>query len=233
MVLVILVAASLVSTLVDGYPRHLILHEGGLIETASAVGYFVCAFLLARWGGTAFLQHHVALFATVLLLGFRELDFHRIFFSSGIFRTRLYVSADISISEKLLAMSLVLIVALAIVSTLLKYGTALARGLRSGRRGPLAVVFAIGLAVVAKAVDGVERKLSFIGYQLTDAGEQQLAVVEEVTELGIPLMMCLAVYYTLRKDDSILHRRGTDNLPSAVLAMNNPINEPQRFNSPV
>jgi hypothetical protein len=86
------IAAVFISELVSPATQRTMMQEGGWIETASWLSYFVAAaFVLirmTRWP----VRWNMAV--VTLLPGVRELDFDRRFTTMDIFKSRLYFSAD-------------------------------------------------------------------------------------------------------------------------------------------
>ncbi|MEX0702957.1 MAG: hypothetical protein WD069_12755 [Planctomycetales bacterium] len=186
-VLTVAVAVSLADTPLQAE----LLDESGPIESLSAVGYLVCAILLlcfqrdrACCKGAAFV---------LIALGLREMDFHNLLTTESITRTRFYLSPDVPVLEKSIGGGF--LVALAVVFVHL-IGTRFPGYLRALRRGePAAVGVAVGLSFmgIAKALDGLSRKLAGIGLKATINTVEIASVWEETLELGIPVMFLAGI----------------------------------------
>ena len=88
----------------EGSNRDLLLREGGLIESASSLGYFLCAALILYRGRWAYLKRYGYFLLLVFLFGFRELDFDKQFTTKGILQMNLYTSQGVPIIEKLIGL---------------------------------------------------------------------------------------------------------------------------------
>ena len=64
------------------------------------------------------------------------------------------------------------------------------KGVINFRQSQLAVLASIILVIVTKTIDGAERKF---GIDLSPSGERFVLVVEEVGEMGIPIMFAIAI----------------------------------------
>ena len=79
----------------------ILLTESGLIERASALGYFACALYMMAKGGSEFIRTRGYFVVLVTLFGCRELDFDKAFTTIGILKSRFFVSPDVPLGEKL------------------------------------------------------------------------------------------------------------------------------------
>jgi len=97
-VVVLVIGLTVYISLTDGHVRISLIREGGLIETLSAIGYFVCLLLFM------FFARHVKgywSFAYLLLcMGLRELDLHHSFSKWSITSTKFWLNTEINISLK-------------------------------------------------------------------------------------------------------------------------------------
>lgn len=166
--------------------------EGGVIETLTVLLYGIVLvaglFMLRRGLQAASL---VALLA--LLMGLREMDAHKAFTAYGVFKTRLYVSPDVPLVEKLIA-GLVVLALLALVVLAVRRSW---RALKS--RAGLTLLALGGFGVFLKEVDSIPRQLRNLGVTLDP---QMLAVskaVEEAGELGLPLLLGLALTQLVKR----------------------------------
>ena len=72
------------------YEHPLWIEEGGVIETLSVFGYFLCVLLMLLKGKWPYIKKYNYFLILVILLGFRELDFHKRFTTMGIFKSKFY-----------------------------------------------------------------------------------------------------------------------------------------------
>jgi hypothetical protein len=64
------------------------------------------------------------------------------------------------------------------------------KGVIDLKQSQLAVLASIILVIVTKTIDGMERKF---GIDLSPSGERFALIVEEVGEMGIPIMFAIAI----------------------------------------
>lgn len=169
--------------------------EGGALELASAGFYFVAiATLVVRSGRPGLWQSAVILAA----MGLRELDADKRFTSEGILSTKIFVY-DTPLWEKIVAAAVLGLLIFAIVTLLAKSWTALRAGLRSGERWTLYLAGAAVLTVVSKSIDGLARKLAPYDISISEGTSATTGRIEEVLELGIPILLIMAILETARR----------------------------------
>ena len=173
-----------------------VMKEGGWIETASWVAYFVAGFFLliqtlrkpSRW----------SMLVLTLCLGMRELDFDKRFTTMGIFKSRFYFSAEVPVLEKLIG---VVVTALLVTSLFFLVKTHLVpffKKIKAGEGPSLSFLFSGGLLVFAKSIDGFSRKLEPLGIVPSDAMNHAMESIEEVFELAAALLIVVAAVGALR-----------------------------------
>lgn len=170
--------------------------EGGIIETLTVVLYGVV--LLAAIGAAMGGNKAAGLTGLLaLLMGLREMDAHKAFTTYGVFKTRLYVSPDVSLAEKLIAGFVVVALVVLVVMAIRASWRTLARG--ESRAGiTLLAVGAFGLFL--KQVDGIPRQFRKAGMTL-DADVLAISkAIEETGELGLPVLLGLALFQLIRRD---------------------------------
>ncbi|MGR3484486.1 MAG: hypothetical protein ACU0BF_04020 [Paracoccaceae bacterium] len=161
--------------------------EGGPVEWASVILYALGAgLILARrlpWP-----------FAVVLLaLGARELDLDKRGFTEGLLKARQYTGDAVPLGERLLAAAILGLLIWVGLRILRRHGRAFAAGLRTRAAWAWAVAGAVILAVVSKTLDGLGRKLAPLGFEVGPRADAAALALEEVLELGIPLMLIAAI----------------------------------------
>lgn len=186
----VLIASSLQQT--DSDLRAMLTAEGGIVQTLSALGYIACIAVLLAKAGVHSLAQRWYMPALLLSLTLREFDFHTRFSTKGIFKSSFYLSTEVPAAEKLAALAVTAIIATAVAALTWRHLAGFLKNLR--RKDPAAIAFscAAGCAVVSEIIDGMGRKLATIGLELSAHAAQNAVVVEELAELGIPLMLTLA-----------------------------------------
>ena len=175
-----------------------LLAEGGPFETLSVVGYGLCILMMfALWPKASVARRwYFAVF--MALFAARELDLDKKPFTEGLLKARQFSSDGVSLMEKGVAG----VILLAIIATgliLLRRETwGFIRGVAKGAAPQLAVLIGLLFIVVYKLTDGLARKLEPFGITLGQDQIDLAYVIEEVGELGIPLMFAVAIYLTYR-----------------------------------
>lgn len=166
--------------------------EAGPVEAISALLWGLAAVTILSFSSYAQLGYRWPLVAGFALLGARELDWDKAFLSEGILQLRLY-SGDAPLSEKLIG-GLVLVLILTVIWKVLRAAPAFVHALWVQRAGWAWMVIGAGvLAVVAKTIDGIDRKLADFGVTVPAELVVQLSVLEELMELVFVLAMIFAL----------------------------------------
>lgn len=189
-VIIVCLAVALAFSLSLG-PRALQLtQEGGPIEIATVVLYaavLIAGLALWRRG----IQAATLVSLAALLMGLREMDAHKAFTTYGVFKTRLYVSPDVPLLEKVLAGGAVLVLIILV-------GLAARSAWRSmrGRGSPAVLTLGalVAFGIFLKEMDGFPRKLADVGLMLEPAVLAVSKAVEETGELGLPVLLGLALW---------------------------------------
>ncbi len=187
MILMMLIFCAGIS--VEGKTRNMILAEGGLVETLSATGYFLCALFIIYKGGLKYLKEYHHLFLIVFLFGLRELDFDKRFTTMGILKSRFLTSPEVPIVEKIVG---AVVIALLVYIAVRTCRCHLRRFIKNFRRLS-AVTIGISLVtaflLIAKGLDGLDRKFKSLGVQISDHLSENTSALEEVLELGVPVIL--------------------------------------------
>lgn len=167
-----------------------LLQEGGWIESASWISYFVAAgFILLQ---TYRFPNRWCLAVGTMLLGMRELDFDKRFSTMGIFKSRFYGSDEVPLGEKLIAA----LITAAIVATLFfvvkEHLKPFIKRIRACEGASWSVLIAGGVLVFSKSIDGLSRKLEPFGIEPSAAFERVVESVEECFELSGALLVLIA-----------------------------------------
>lgn len=193
-VMVVFFAGALVFSLTLGEQALAYTQEGGVIETLTIVFYAVVLvaglYLLSRGHKTAGL---VALLA--LLMGLREMDAHKAFTTYGVFKTRLYVSPDVPLAEKLIAAVVVIaLIAMVVMAIRSSWRSLKTRHSKAG----LTLLGLGGFGLFLKEIDGLPRSMRKAGIELDPQLLSVSKAVEEVGELGLPVLLGLALAQIFR-----------------------------------
>jgi hypothetical protein len=197
---VVLVVAS---ELVSPETKDFMFKEGAIIESVSAIGYFVAALLLFiqilkrmpnRWSS----------FLIVLFFGLRELDFDKRFTTMGIFKSRFYSSSHVPVLEKLIGLLIILALFACAYFLIKKYFHPFMTGLKRGGGIAWSVLFIGGALAVSKTIDGIGRKLEPFGVETTEMVDRLTSSIEEVMELGASLLLLVVViaFYRMPSPES-------------------------------
>ena len=173
-----------------------IFKEGHTIELMSAV---FLAFAAGLWWVTGAddmrgRQWHIPAILTLMTL--RELDFDKRFTSEGVLQLRLY-SGPSPLWEKLLGLAVIALILICgwrlLTITMPRWWAGLRAGLPTSWLAGLAAL----LVVVAKSLDGLDRKLADFGVILVPEYGTLAGRVEELLELAAFMMLVQALVYFL------------------------------------
>lgn len=174
--------------------------EGAGIETASALGFALCALAVWTRAGTSGITR--ALISVLMLtLTSRELDMDKRFFTRGLFKSTQYLKDDVPLAEKLLSGGILLLILGCFLGLLYRERHALRAGLREWHSGIVALGVTAVLAIVAKSLDGIARKLEPFGITVTDSLIVRLEGAEEVMELTIMALLLVAILAPWHRGD--------------------------------
>lgn len=169
-----------------------LLAEGGFYESLSVVGYGLCiAALIWTLRGAVLRVWYLPLVLAVMAA--RELDLDKSLFTRGLFKARQYTGDDVPLGERLIAALILAIIICAILLTLWRHVRPFLAALFQGRAWAGAVLLGIGFTILYKLLDGIARKLAPLGIEISADAERTAFVVEEIGELGIPVMFLAAI----------------------------------------
>lgn len=175
-----------------------LVRERGAIETSSALLYAFAAitWLWTRPGATWKASWQVP--AIIFMMMGREFDLDKKLTSVGILRSDLYLTDMASPVERIFGVIVLAFVATAAFRLIALNGRAFLDGLRHRGLWVWALAIGAGFAVLSKLVDGIGRKLAPFGITLDADTSLMMVVLEELLELGIPLMFLVAVIASVR-----------------------------------
>ncbi|EDQ05506.1 hypothetical protein DSM14862_02493 [Sulfitobacter indolifex] len=169
-----------------------LLAEGGFYESLSVVGYGLCiAALIWTLRGAVLRVWYLPLVLAVMAA--RELDLDKSLFTRGLFKARQYTGDDVPLGERLIAALILVIIICAILLMLWRHVRPFFAALFQGRAWAGAVLLGIGFTILYKLLDGIARKLAPLGIEISADAERTAFVVEEIGELGIPVMFLAAI----------------------------------------
>lgn len=174
--------------------------EGGLIENLTLALYalvLVAAVIMHPRGYRA--AGLVGLMAVLMAL--REVDAHKAFTTYGVFKTRLYVSPDVPLSEKIFAaLAVIALVVMMVQALRAAWGYLRHRAPQAG----VTLLVLCGFVVFLKEVDGLPRVLKKMDMALTPEVLAISKAVEETGEMGLPLLLGLALYQMFKSKSAFL-----------------------------
>jgi hypothetical protein len=188
---VFLLALFLVSLFLQGSTRDALLREGGIVETASALGYLPSLALIAYRKRLVDLAPLVVL---ILFFLFREMDFDKRFTTMGIFKIRFFTSPEVPHTEKVIGTLFILLLAFAAFALILRHGRAFLTGLRQRSVVAIGALLVLLLLVTSKGIDSLAGNLRQIGISWSGPISMHAGALEEIVELGIPVVIFLALW---------------------------------------
>jgi hypothetical protein len=174
----------------DAEQQKNLLAEGGLFESLTVYLYIFCLILICfKWPWQKILSSWY-LSALIILFALRELDYDKSHFTHGVLKSRQYFSDLVSFPELLISIVVLIFILIVLASIILRERDNFVKGVIDFRQSQLAVLASIILIIVTKTIDGMERKF---GIDLSPSGERFALIVEEVGEMGIPIMFAIAI----------------------------------------
>ena len=167
-----------------------LLIEGGLFESLTVYGYIICLIIIfATWSWQQILSKWY-FSALIIIFALRELDYDKSHFTHGVLKSRQYFSDLVSFPELLISIVVLIFILIVLASIILRERDNFVKGVIDFRQSQLAVLASIILVIFTKTIDGAERKF---GIELSPSGERFALIVEEVGEMGIPIMFAIAI----------------------------------------
>ena len=176
-----------------------LLTEGSLFESLTVYLYIFCLILICiSWPLQKILSNWY-LSALIILFALRELDYDKEHFTHGVLKSRQYFSDLVGLPEFLISLAVLIFILTVLLFIVFKERNNFIKGVINFRQSQLAVLASIILVIVTKTIDGMERKF---GIDLSPAGERFALIVEEVGEMGIPIMFAIAILSWRNKTQS-------------------------------
>ncbi len=199
-VLLGLTSLVVILELIDLPLKNAIIKEGGIVESLSAIGYFVCIILLVCQGWKK--EERQSYWYTnllLLILGLREFDFHCRFTTMGITKTKFYVSPDVPVMEKIIGAGVTFLFLYLIIYLIKKHFKDMLSAIKQMEPYAIGICFGILFMCLSKTLDALGSNLASIGVIIGYELELIAISVEEILELGIPLMFIIAIMTRFRK----------------------------------
>ena len=176
--------------LLDVEQQNNLLAEGGLFESLTVYLYIFCLILICvKWPWQKILSNWY-LSVLIILFALRELDYDKAHFTHGVLKSRQYFSDLVGLPELLISIVVLIFILTVLTLIVLKERNNFIMGIIDLKQSQLAVLASIILVIVTKTIDGMERKF---GIDLSPSGERFSLIVEEVGEMGIPIMFAIAI----------------------------------------
>jgi hypothetical protein len=172
--------------------RVVLLKENGIIESATVLGYALCLVFLAWKGGLSYLKKYHYAVLLVILFMLRELDFDKKFTTMGVLKSKFYVSPVVPVAEKAIGAMVIALLIYAAVQCIRRHARNLIRGLGSACAVSIGICLVLVFLAVSKSLDGIGRKLHDLGIEISSRTSDVSAALEEILELGIPVILILA-----------------------------------------
>ena len=182
--------------------QDILLTESGLIERASALGYFACALYMMAKGGSEFIRTRGYFVVLVTLFACRELDFDKAFTTIGIPEIPFFVSPDVPLGEKLAGFIVISILIWSVYKILSQHFQSFLSDLRERTLEAIGVAIVFFLLAFSKSIDGLPRKLQPLGIEVSAETNAFFGALEEVLELGIPVYIALVTHAWFKRRTS-------------------------------
>ncbi|MBB5348282.1 hypothetical protein JWG42_05085 [Desulfoprunum benzoelyticum] len=183
--------------------------ENGPVEMLSAIGLLGAAFWLFCRAGRDGSGQPIAAGFLVLLLGLRELDFHARFTIMGVFKTKYYLSPLVPAGEKIIVSVLMVMIIFIAIRYIVGNFRRFTLALRRRHPAALALLAAFGYGLLGKGLDSLATPLEPPIAWFSADPKLVLRTMEEFTELGVPLCILLAVWYTSSPDGMDEREKGS------------------------
>lgn len=193
--ILVMCVLSVLSMQLGEHATSLLLKEGGVVETASAIGYVLCVVYLYSFERTESLRSHWYLYVIFLAMTLRELDFDKRFTETGVLQSKFLFASNVNLFEKGVGLLVLMLMLGAIVKWIARHAKPFFTGVRSYRSADWATGFALAFIVLTKSIDGLARKLEPLGVQVTIGVNELASRFEEVFELGIPITFLYAIHF--------------------------------------
>ena len=188
--IVLLISIMGLMSFMDADEQKKLLTEHGLFESLTVYLYILCLILILIFWSWKKIISKWYLSALIILFALRELDYDKAHFTHGVLKSRQYFSDLVGFPELIASISILIFIVLVLGSIIIKEKDSFIEGIKSLKQSQLAILASIILIIVTKTIDGAERKF---GIDLTASYERLALIIEEVGEMGIPIMFAVAI----------------------------------------
>ena len=188
--IVLLISIMGLMTFMDTDEQMKLLTEHGLFESLTVYLYILCLVLIFIFWSWKKIISKWYLSALIILFVLRELDYDKVHFTHGVLKSRQYFSDLVGFPELIASISILIFIVLVLGSIIIREKDSFIKGVKSLKQSQLAILASIILIIVTKTIDGAERKF---GIDLTASYERLALIIEEVGEMGIPIMFAVAI----------------------------------------
>lgn len=196
-----LLIIAFLAIFLDSVTAERLSREGNLIEDLTVILYLSgIVYLLFIASGDWKFRYYSAF--VVLLFVLRELDMHSRLTSIRINNSSYYIEPTTPLVERIAVGAVLLICIYALIRYMMNYGRHLIFGLRSRCGYSLTIAAVLLVMLIAKLLDSAPRILrENFAIVLSSEVKTPMRVIEEVLELGIPLLILLAClqYWTFTR----------------------------------
>lgn len=166
-----------------------ITHERGPVEGSTEILYFVVAIGMWTWRRhTDPLTLWLALSAVLMAFGLREMDLHKALTGTSVLKVSFYLGAA-PWHQKLAALAVLSVVALALGHLLMRYSGVAWRACRQGHPAAITLASLLATLVISKVFD---RSINILSEDflvtVTPSVKALVSALEEILELGLPVL---------------------------------------------
>lgn len=196
----ILVIFSIASSL-TGDTKLFFIKEGGLVETASAIGYLVAAGILFALGWRSNRRGTWPFLVLLLFFAAREFDFDKRFTDVGVLKPKFVTSPTDPLWVKIIGISIVIVILTALFTVLRRHGVSFLKSLKKPEPLNMSIFLGASFIVLTKAaLDGFVRKMRGFGLDFGSSVNDVVTDIEESMEFGIPLFFLIAVIIYFQRE---------------------------------
>ncbi len=197
--IIVLLLFVVISTF-DDYTTGLFVSEGGLVESLTVILYFSCFAYLVMQGKLAYVKKYYYLASVPVIFGLRELDFHSRFTTESILRGSFYIRGHIPFYEKIMGVIIILVGAAIVFLIIRNHRTDFLLELKKGSARPVGVLLVIVSIITSLTLDGLGRKVAWMGIKLDTGISRYCEILEETSELGISIILMIMFICYFRRE---------------------------------
>ena len=184
----------------DEHSRKFFIKEGGVIESATALGYFLCVAVMAYRGRLAYIKKYYHIFTLIIFFMLRELDFDTRFTTTGIFKIRFYTGANVPVLEKIIGVMIIALLLYIIFTIIQRHLRDFLINLKKQDIIAVGVFLTCALLGISQCLDGFDRKLKGVGLEVSHRLSLNAGAIEEIAELGVPIIILITLCAYFKKN---------------------------------